>query len=209
MGNQSGVAMKKGSKIRIGRAFKPDPAYKKAVFVSLTPLMVFVVFFSLVAYWVLSGFSSAFGEMFSLIPLAFLVPSYFPLVVFYQVSLLVSPFAVDTLLIVVLVVDFFVVVLVGLYANAYVNSLTYKLDKSEVEWTRGVIGRYTGVVPYEQITNVDVVQGPVSRMFGIGSVKIQTAGYSGEVRPEISIDGIRDFDAVKGLIMQRVKAERK
>ncbi len=161
------------------------------------------------AYWVLSGFSSAFGEMFSLIPLAFLAPSYFPLVVFYQVSLLVSPFAVDTLLIVVLVVDVFVVVLVGLYANAYVNSLTYKLGKGRVEWTRGVIGRYTGVVPYEQITNVDVVQGPVSRMLGIGSVKIQTAGYSGEVRPEISIDGIRDFNAVKDLIMQRVKGERR
>lgn len=208
MSYQRGMAMS-SFKIDIGQEFKPDPAYKKAVFLSMIPVIIFIAFFSFVAYWMLSMWSSV-GSDFLLSFLPLFAPSASPLIFFVQLyPMFASPLEQYTLEIIIGAIDLFVIILAGLYANAYVNSLTYKLKNSEVEWTRGVIGRYTGVVPYKQITNVDVVQGPVSRMLGIGSIKIQTAGYSGEARAEISIDGIRDFNRVKSLIMKQVKAKKK
>ena len=85
--------------------------------------------------------------------------------------------------------------------------MTYKLTGSEMTWKRGVWFRNTGVVPYNRVTNVDVKQGPLSRMLGIGSLHIQTAGYSGPNArsSEITIDGIRNFEELQDTIMGLVR----
>lgn len=88
----------------------------------------------------------------------------------------------------------------------YYDTLKYKLTQNEMVWRRGVWFRKTGIVPYNRITNIDIEQGPVSRALGIGSLKIQTAGYSGSTsgggKPaEIRIEGVVHFEELRQFIM--------
>ena len=88
----------------------------------------------------------------------------------------------------------------------YYHALKYKLTQNEMVWRRGVWFRKTGIVPYNRITNIDIEQGPVSRALGIGSLKIQTAGYSGSTggagKPaEIRIEGVVHFEELRQFIM--------
>jgi len=95
----------------------------------------------------------------------------------------------------------------------FYSTIIYKLDNEEVEWRRGVWFKNTGIVPYNRITNVDISQGPISRMLNIGSLKIQTAGYSnpnqGWGNPsEITIDGVEGFEELRHIIMDRMRGRK-
>jgi membrane protein YdbS with pleckstrin-like domain len=81
----------------------------------------------------------------------------------------------------------------------------YELRDDEMSWKRGVWFRRTGIVPYNRITNLDVIQGPVMRMLGISTLSIQTAGYSGQAVPEIRIEGIEHADDLRELIRSLVR----
>ena len=69
-------------------------------------------------------------------------------------------------------------------------------------WFRG-----TGIVPYNRITNVDIVQGPLIRIFKISSLKVQTSGYSGQKTAEIRLEGIEDPEPLRAMIMDFVRGD--
>ncbi|MCZ0862164.1 PH domain-containing protein [Methanocorpusculum vombati] len=93
-----------------------------------------------------------------------------------------------------------------LWTVLYYKSVVYHLNATEMTWKRGVWFRKTGIVPYNRITNVDIVQGPVMRMFGISNLKIQTAGYSGSNgSAEIAIEGIEEPEPLRAMIMDFVR----
>lgn len=64
------------------------------------------------------------------------------------------------------------------------------------------------------ITNVDVVQGPLSRIFGLGKILIQTAGYSAvagsssNIYAEIAIFGVKNFEKIKDTVLKIVSERR-
>ncbi|MDD3112462.1 MAG: PH domain-containing protein, partial [Methanofollis liminatans] len=60
-----------------------------------------------------------------------------------------------------------IAVFVGAWIPMYYQSILYHLTPTEMTWRRGVWFRQTGIVPYNRITNVDIIQGPVMRYFGI------------------------------------------
>lgn len=93
-----------------------------------------------------------------------------------------------------------------LWTVLYYKSVVYHLNATEMTWKRGVWFRKTGIVPYNRITNVDIVQGPVMRMFGISNLKIQTAGYSSSNgSAEIAIEGIEEPEPLRAMIMDFVR----
>ena len=93
-----------------------------------------------------------------------------------------------------------------LWTVLYYKSVVYQLNRTEMTWKRGVWFRKTGIVPYNRITNVDIVQGPVMRLFGISNLKIQTAGYSGSNgSAEIAIEGIEEPEPLRAMIMDFVR----
>lgn len=96
---------------------------------------------------------------------------------------------------------------IGLWIPAFHRSLEYVIEADCVRGRKGVFWTRHVAVPYTKITNVDVTQGPVQRMFNIGTVHAQTAGAGGEqgARAELSMLGVRDLDGLKDTIMQRVK----
>jgi membrane protein YdbS with pleckstrin-like domain len=81
----------------------------------------------------------------------------------------------------------------------------YELHEDEMRWRRGVWFRRTGIVPYNRITNLDVVQGPVMRALSISTLSIQTAGYSGQAVPEIRIEAIEHAEELRELIRTLVR----
>ncbi|MGD2249612.1 MAG: PH domain-containing protein [Candidatus Methanofastidiosia archaeon] len=94
----------------------------------------------------------------------------------------------------------------------YYKTIGYKLTNDEIVWQRGVWFKKTGIVPYNRITNVDVSQGPLARLLGIASVKIQTAGYSAPSgstgKAELHLEGIEHYEELQDIIMDYVRGRK-
>ena len=97
-----------------------------------------------------------------------------------------------------------------LWISKYYSSISYLLTENEIVIEKGVWWRRKSTVPYNRITNIDVVQGPISRRFGLGNVKIQTAGYSGGggAVAEASIFGVKNFEEIKNFLTNLMKGRR-
>src|SRR5690606_977849 len=67
---------------------------------------------------------------------------------------------------------------------AYYSSLVYEIQDDEVIVRVGVITRTVKHVPYRTVTNLEVQRDPVDRLLGLGTLKIQTAGMSGQTGAE-------------------------
>ena len=98
-----------------------------------------------------------------------------------------------------------VIVFVVYWIPLYYESIAYRLTVTEITWQRGVWFRQTGIVPYNRITNVDIVQGPLMRFFSFSAVRVQTAGYSAQARAEIVLNGIADPKDLQEKIMNFVR----
>ncbi|WP_316558676.1 PH domain-containing protein [Methanimicrococcus hongohii] len=98
------------------------------------------------------------------------------------------------------------IVVVFVWVQLYYKSIVYHLNDTEMTWKRGVWFRKTGIVPYNRITNIDISQGPVMRLFKISNLQIQTAGNSGgKAGSEISIIGMEDAEPLRAFIMDFVR----
>jgi len=107
---------------------------------------------------------------------------------------------------------FFSIVFLWYWINQYYASISYALTDHEIVVHRGVWWKKKSFVPYNRITNINLVQGPVSRHFQLGTVLIQTAGFSGGtssaggLRPaEAIILGVKNFEEIKDKIMNSVR----
>jgi hypothetical protein len=102
------------------------------------------------------------------------------------------------------------------WLTKYYRTISFTLGKEEVVVEHGVWWRMKHMVPYARVMSVDVVQGPISRRFGLGRVDIHTAGYTGSMggtagpgtrRAEASIWGVPNFlelrDVILGLVRQK------
>jgi len=103
-----------------------------------------------------------------------------------------------------------VIVILAIWIHLYFHSITYRLDQDEIVWKRGVWFRKTGVVPYNRITNVDIHQGPISRMLRLAQLGIQTAGYSvsSEILGQVAenrISGVKEYEKIHEMIMEKVR----
>lgn len=121
--------------------------------------------------------------------------------------MLFAPFIITMILGVPILVIFIVTIY---WIPKFWNTMKYMLTDKEIVWRRGVWFKNTGIVPYNRITNVDITQGPVSRSFGIASVKIQTAGYSAASgrSSEIKIEGMRNFEELREIIIGFVRGKK-
>lgn len=66
----------------------------------------------------------------------------------------------------------------------------YRLDDEKLEIRRGIITIRHILVPVERIHQVEVVRGPINRMFGLSDVVVTTAG--GTVKVQFLEDGVAE-----------------
>lgn len=96
-------------------------------------------------------------------------------------------------------------IFIAYWIPLYYNSVAYRLTGTEILWKRGVWFQQTGIVPYNRITNVDILQGPLMRFFSFSALRVQTAGYSAQARAEIILNGIENPEELQDLIMANVR----
>ncbi|MCA9305239.1 MAG: PH domain-containing protein [Phycisphaerales bacterium] len=86
------------------------------------------------------------------------------------------------------------------------HTLRYRLDEHGVWMRVGLLFRKESNLTYRRIQDVHVTRGLIQRWFGISSVAIQTA--SGSATAEITIEGVRDADALRDFLYARMRGAK-
>jgi membrane protein YdbS with pleckstrin-like domain len=97
----------------------------------------------------------------------------------------------------------------------YVRSIEYSVISEtgrtmpEIYVKKGIVSITRKHVPFRTITNISTTAGPLDRLFGIGSVEIETAGYSGQrMGPEEKLTGVPFYEEVRDFILQELRKHR-
>jgi membrane protein YdbS with pleckstrin-like domain len=98
----------------------------------------------------------------------------------------------------------------------YINSIEYSVKAEsgetmpEVYVKKGIVTITRKHVPFRTITNIASKAGAFDRMFGIGNVNIETAGYSGtsQAGPEEKLEGIVFYEEVRDFILNELRRFR-
>ena len=74
--------------------------------------------------------------------------------------------------------------------NKYYGFKLYRQGDS-LEYERGLLNRSEGSIPFEKIQNLRIEENPLKRLFGYSTLKVETAGYSGQSQeqqgPEVAV----------------------
>jgi membrane protein YdbS with pleckstrin-like domain len=97
-----------------------------------------------------------------------------------------------------------VFILLQLYLPAYIRTLKYELSSEDLRLEEGVFWKKRKVIPFHKITNLNTMQGPFERRFGLGHLNVQTAGHGANTSPEGKLVGLEDFDRIKEEVMRKV-----
>ena len=98
----------------------------------------------------------------------------------------------------------------------YIRSIEYSVISEsgeampEIYVKKGIINVTRKHVPFRTITNISSRAGPFDRLFGIGNVEIETAGYSGtrQIGPEEKLEGIVFYEELRDFILQELRKFR-
>ncbi len=101
-----------------------------------------------------------------------------------------------------------VVVLILIWIPAFYANLEYVINNECIKGKSGVFWKKYITIPFTKVTNLDITQGPLQRIFDIGTIHIQTAGASGQqtAKAELSLLGVRNLEEVKESIMEKIRA---
>jgi len=110
----------------------------------------------------------------------------------------------------ILIIPLIAITVFTLYwIHRFYDSISYTLTDNEIIVARGVWWRKNSIVPYHRVTNIDIVQGPISRFFGVATLKVQTAGYSSPQTPaEAQLIYVENYDSLKKSILERIRKAR-
>ncbi len=95
----------------------------------------------------------------------------------------------------------------------YFRSIEYSVKAEsgetmpEIYVKKGIFTVTRKHVPFRTITNISSRAGPFDRLLGIGSVHIETAGYSGssQTGPEEKLEGIVFYEEVRDFILNELR----
>lgn len=94
-------------------------------------------------------------------------------------------------------------------AYIYTKTMSFQIFDNEVVVRKGVVNKTEKHVPYRTVTNISTRYGIFDRLFGIGTVEIETAGKSGQsTGPEEKIEGIRNFVEMRDTILEELRKFR-
>ncbi|MFC1725397.1 PH domain-containing protein [candidate division KSB1 bacterium] len=95
------------------------------------------------------------------------------------------------------------------WMTKYFHRLTYKIGEGAVSIDKGVWWVQHKEIPFDKIVGVSSKQGPLERMYGIGKVTIQTAGFGQVNMPEGILLGIPNMDEIRGKIVEKMETKTK
>lgn len=90
----------------------------------------------------------------------------------------------------------------------YYTSLSYSLEESHLLVQEGVILKKKKRIPFNQITNAAIRQGPFKQSYGIANINIQTAGRAGQRGSEATLRALQSYEEIDEKITHRIEAVR-
>jgi membrane protein YdbS with pleckstrin-like domain len=100
-------------------------------------------------------------------------------------------------------------------APFYIRSIEYSVIAEsgeampEIYVKKGILNVTRKHVPFRTITNMSSRAGPFDRLFGIGSLRVHTAGFSGGTQageqPEASLDGLTFYDELRIFMLKTLR----
>ena len=89
---------------------------------------------------------------------------------------------------------------------SYFRSISYELTDNEVIVRKGIFTKAVKTIPFHKITNLVETRDLIDRfVVGLGNIKIQTAGRSGETGYEACLAGLADWHGVHEQIVSRLR----
>ncbi len=79
-----------------------------------------------------------------------------------------------------------------MYLNRYFESLFCELTTRALKFKKGVLFQVERTIPLDKIQDLTFREGPLLRYFGLSTLRIETAGQSGQGGTDMSLIGIVD-----------------
>ena len=106
-------------------------------------------------------------------------------------------------------ISFIIMLCAAILTVFYVRGIEYQVGEREVIVKKGIINKMEKHIPFRTITNISSRYGVYDRIFGIGTVQIETAGKSGaQTGPEEKIEGIPNFLEVRDEVLEILRQFR-
>lgn len=86
------------------------------------------------------------------------------------------------------------------------RSLRYRFDEEGISMAWGILFRREINLTYRRIQDIHVTRNLFQRWMGLASVAIQTA--SGSAKPEMTIEGILEVDALRDFLYSKMRGAR-
>jgi putative membrane protein len=86
------------------------------------------------------------------------------------------------------------------------ETLKYRFDNEGVSMAWGILFRRETYLTYRRIQDIHVSRNIIQRWMGLATVSIQTA--SGSSTPEMAIEGVLEYDALRDFLYQKMRGAR-
>ena len=149
---------------------------------------------------------------------SYLSTTIFPISLLFIIPLIAinepySPFSSSYLgfsiaILIIFVVDTCIVVFVNFWMKKYYNRLIYRIGESGVSIDKGVWWFDHKEIPYDKMVGVSSKQGPLERMYGVGKITIQTAGFGQTAMPEGILHGITNLEEIRKMIIGKMELNK-
>ncbi|MFX1562102.1 MAG: PH domain-containing protein [Promethearchaeota archaeon] len=182
-----------GKRITSGRAFKPSKAFRNKMWIK--QFILVLIIWAIALSWAL--FILTIRMIYN--------PSPYMSIEFWWIPLNIG----------ILVFNLTWLIPAVILTPLYVRSIEYSVigesgeTMPEVYVKKGIIRITRKHVPFRTITNISTTAGPLDRIFGIGNVNIETAGYSGPRQgPEEKLEGFEFYEELRDFILQELRKFR-
>ncbi|MBD3407992.1 MAG: PH domain-containing protein [Candidatus Lokiarchaeota archaeon] len=190
---ETGKVIKPPLETMAGKTFKPAPAFRNKLWFTVL-FVTFIIWVMIIAtFYFASSLVSWLGYNYSLeqflgLWLVQITYWYWIISLFWIVPLLIF---------------------IPIYIDRIEYSVRAESGESlpEIYVKKGLIDITEKHVPFRAITNLTNRTGPFDRLFGIGNIEIETAGYSGSMQtgPEEKIEGILFHDELRDYMLQEIR----
>ena len=90
-------------------------------------------------------------------------------------------------------------------ARQQAQRLHYWLEAGTLRVDQGLWWYQRKAIPLSRITDLNLRQNPVERLFGIWSLSVETAGHSGRYPAEAHLIGHREPERVRDALLEAIK----
>lgn len=94
-------------------------------------------------------------------------------------------------------------VVVGPYLYFRYHTMRYKFTAEGVSMSWGILFRREVIIQYARIQDIHLQSNFVERWFGLARILVQTASGSGSA--EMTIEGLREFEAVRDFLYHQMR----